>query len=86
MERVKGIEPSSPPPEAKPVQPVAEAVVAGNIEAVKQAIASGADVNAKDVGGSAPLHLATSRGLKKIIELLIARGADVNAILSLIHI
>ena len=59
-------QPSSPPPEAKPVQPVAEAVVAGNIEAVKQAIASGADVNAKAKGGSTPLHAATDKGHKEI--------------------
>ena len=87
---------SAPAPEAKPVEPVAEAalpepptakapdisireaVKTGNIEAVKQHLDAGADVNAKGKYGRAPLHYAASRGLKKIIELLIARGADVN--------
>ena len=55
-----------------------EAAGRGNIEAVKQHLDAGADVNAKGKYGRTPLHYAASRGLKKIIELLIARGADVN--------
>jgi len=43
-----------------------ETAEAGNIEAVKQQIANGADVNAKDKYGRTTL-------------LLIAKGADVNA-------
>ena len=57
---------------------IREAVKTGNIEAVKQHLDAGADVNAKGKYGRAPLHYAASRGLKEIIELLIARGADVN--------
>ena len=54
-----------------------EAAEAGNIEAVKQAIADGADVNAKrSDGGWTPLHFVAT---KEIAELLIAAGADVNA-------
>ncbi|MDA7520603.1 ankyrin repeat domain-containing protein [bacterium] len=80
---------SAPAPEAKPVEPVAGAkapdisihVAAreGNIEAVKQHLASGADVNVKGKYGRAPLHYAASNGRKEIAELLIANGADVNA-------
>ena len=52
----------------------------GNIEAVKQHIADGADVNAKDKGGWTPLHVAAGWvGHKKITELLIDKGAEVNA-------
>ena len=47
----------------------------GNIEAVKQHLAAGADVNVKDNNGCTPLHTAT----KEIAELLIAKGVDVNA-------
>ena len=57
---------------------IREAVKTGNIEAVKQHLDAGADVNAKGKYGRTPLHYAATRGLKKIIELLIARGADVN--------
>ena len=56
-----------------------EAARTGNIEAVKQHIAAGADVNAKVKFGWAPLHIATMFGHKEIAELLIAKGADVTA-------
>ena len=51
----------------------------GNIETVKQAIADGADVNAKDDEGLTPLHHAAFNGPKEIVELLITEGADLNA-------
>ena len=55
----------------------------GNMEAVKQHLASGTDVNAKGGRGLTPLHFAAgfSRGPvgKEIAGLLIANGADVNA-------
>jgi len=92
---------STPAPEAKPVEPVAEAAQpepppepstakapaisiwdaarTGNIEAIKQFIADGADVNAKASDASTPLHLAALKGQKEIAELLIAEGANVNA-------
>jgi len=71
---------------AKPELPTAnapdilirEAVKTGNIEAVKQHLDAGADVNAKGRYGRTPLNYAATRGLKEIIELLIAKGADVN--------
>ena len=50
-----------------------------NIEAVKQAIADGADVNAKEEYGGTPLHNAASGGRKEVVELLIAAGADMEA-------
>ena len=53
----------------------------GNIEAVKEYLAAGGDVNAKhDMLGLqlTPLYVAASQGYKEISELLIANGADVN--------
>ena len=51
----------------------------GNIEAVKQHLDAGTDVNAKDKGDQTPLHYASMVGHKEIVELLITKGADVNA-------
>ena len=56
-----------------------EAAREGNIEAVKQHIAAGTDVNAKGDGGVTPLHIAPLGSHKEVAELLIAKGADVNA-------
>jgi ankyrin repeat protein len=52
----------------------------GNTEAVKQHLAAGADVNAKDLWMHyTALHFAASAGRKEVAELLIDNGADVNA-------
>ena len=55
------------------------AAAAGHIEAVKQHLDAGEDVNAKMKDGTTPLYLAASRDRKEVAELLIAEGADVNA-------
>ena len=68
-----------PPTAEAPDISIHEAAEEGNIEAVKQHLAAGTDVNAKIEGGGTPLHIATHLGHKEIAELLIAKGADVNA-------
>ena len=69
------------PPTAKaPAISIHSAAFRGNIEAIKQHIAAGTDVEVE--GGlfkGTPLHLAAYGGHKEIAELLIASGADVNA-------
>ena len=50
----------------------------GNIEAIKQHIAAGTDVNIKDDDGFTALYFAAQEGQKEIAELLIEKGADVN--------
>ena len=57
-----------------------EAAYDGNIEAVKQHLAAGTDVNAKEgVFGTTPLHPAAANDHKELAELLIEKGANVNA-------
>ena len=56
-----------------------DAVWQGNIEAVKQHLAAGTDVNAKNKYETTPLHHAAIKGHMEIAELLIEKGADVNA-------
>ena len=55
-----------------------EAARDGNIEAVKQQLAAGTDVNAKDDSNITPLLWAIDKSHKEIVELLITKGADVN--------
>jgi ankyrin repeat protein len=69
-----------PPTVKAPDISIYNAVDRGNIEAVKQHIAAGTDVNARDDRtGWTPLHWAVRFGRKEVAELLIAKGADVNA-------
>ena len=70
--------PEPPTAKARDIS-IHEAAGTGNIEAVKQHLAAGTDVNAKDKRGLTPLHIAAGAGRKEIVELLITEGADVNA-------
>jgi ankyrin repeat protein len=55
------------------------AVVSGNLEALKQHIAAGTNINEKDpFGGSSPLISASVFGKPDAAKLLIDAGADVN--------
>ncbi|MGC4022336.1 MAG: ankyrin repeat domain-containing protein [Cyclobacteriaceae bacterium] len=55
------------------------AVVTGNLEAVRQHIAAGSDINVKDpFGGSSPLISATVFGKTDIAKTLIDAGAKLN--------
>ena len=56
-----------------------EAAKDGNIEAVKQHLATGIDVNTRNDYFETPLHGATTHGHKEMVELLIAKGSNVNS-------
>ena len=64
----------------KPERSIHKAAAAGNIGAVKLHLYDGADVKVKDEAqGLTPLHYGANHNKKEIVELLIANGADVNA-------
>lgn len=55
------------------------AVITDNMEAVKQHIAAGSDLNVKDpFGGSSPLISAAVFGKTEMAKVLIDAGADIN--------
>ena len=55
-----------------------DAARAGNLEAAKQHLVAGADMNFRNQQGFTPLHVAAQKGHNKVAELLIAKGANVN--------
>ena len=57
------------------------AAISGDTEAVNQSLEAGADIDVQNVKGSeswTPLFAAVVYGRKEIVELLLAKGADVN--------
>ena len=61
-----------------PDDSIHEAAIIGNIELVRQHLAAGTDMNAKDRNGDSPLDLSANRGHKEITELLIVKGGNIN--------
>jgi len=59
--------------------PIHDAVMNGNIDEVQWQLDAGVDPNLKNSKGATPLHYAASEGHNDIVELLIERGANVNA-------
>jgi len=55
------------------------AAYAGDIESLREFVAQGVDVNAKNALELTPLHTASLGGHKQIVTFLIAKGADLNA-------
>jgi len=56
-----------------------EAASSGDEDTLKQAIASGIDVNLRDATKNTALHCATKQAHESCMRLLIQSGADLNA-------
>lgn len=56
-----------------------EAVLQGNVAAIKTLLDAGADVNAKNEKNRTPLHVAAQRTRVAAIEALLAGGAEIHA-------
>lgn len=52
----------------------------GEIEKIQELLPAGVDIEARDVRGFTPLHEAIWSGKEEAVRLLLARGADKNAI------
>ena len=59
--------------------PIHDAALDGDFDEVQWQLDAGVDVNEESSKGLAPLHYAASSGHNDIVELLIERGANVNA-------
>ena len=55
------------------------AALQGNVEAIRQHIKAGTDLNEKDAWGSTPLIIAATFGKTEVAKALIGAGADMNA-------
>lgn len=55
-----------------------DACKAGDVEAVRQLLSAGADVNAKYEDGHTPLHAACANDHPDTVRLLLEKGADMN--------
>ena len=59
--------------------PIHDAAQQGNLAGVQAELDKGVDVDLKNDNGWTPLHYAAYGGKKEIVELLIAKNANVNA-------
>ena len=60
--------------------PLVAAAEAGDVAAVRELLAAGADVDPASVDGATALHWAAHRDLPEMVGLLIDAGADVSAV------
>jgi uncharacterized protein len=61
------------------VQPINSAAAANHTEVVRVLLDHGADPNAREAAGFAPIHAAAHNGNDELYDLLVARGADQEA-------
>ena len=59
--------------------PIHDAALDGDFDKVQRQLDAGVDVNEESSTGLTPLHYAANSGHNDIVELLIERGANVNA-------
>lgn len=59
--------------------PLHRAAYGGDADTIKDLVAAGADVDARDQNGMTPLHGAALEGHVNVVKVLVAAGADVRA-------
>jgi ankyrin repeat protein len=69
-------------PRAAATAPLEQATLEGHTETIKGLIAQGKDINARNIRGQTPLHLAAMKGNSDVLQLLLENGAQVDALAS----
>ena len=72
--------PAPPPPPAPTDSPVADAAMRGDIAAVRELLADGADVNAAQGDGMTALHWAAERDDAELARMLLYAGAAIGPV------
>lgn len=57
-----------------------QAISRAHVDTIKSLIAHGEDINAINIRGHAPIHLATAKGNSDVVHLLLENGVDVNVV------
>jgi Ankyrin repeats (3 copies)/Ankyrin repeat len=67
-------------PQVPETSSLEQAVSGGSVETIKSVIAKGMDINAINILGQTPLHLAAENGNGDAVQLLLDNGAEVDAV------
>ena len=57
-----------------------QAISRARADTIKSLIAQGVDINARNIRGHAPIHLATAKGNRDVVQLLLENGAEVDVV------
>ena len=57
-----------------------QAISRAHMQTIKSFIAQGVDINARNIRGHAPIHLATAKGNRDVVQLLLENGVGVNVV------
>jgi len=67
-------------PRASATSSLEQAVTEGRAETIKSLIAQGGDINARNIRGQSPLHLAVKQGNSDMVQILLESGAEVDIV------
>jgi len=67
-------------PRAPTTSSLEQAIFRADTNTIKSLIAHGENINARNIRGHAPIHLATAKGNSGVVQLLLEYGADVNVV------